>query len=332
MQTSPVLQVSGLTKTYSKKGENFQAVSNISFAVGGGEIVGVLGPNGSGKTTTLKSICGLTNIDAGEIRLHGDNTTTRQRSSKLQMGAVLEGARNVYWRLTPRENIVYFAGLKGMGRRDAKLRADELITILALSDYRDQEVRMLSRGNQQKVAIACALVHRPGLILLDEPTLGLDVDMVRGMKTWLRTVVDSSQSAMLITSHDMDFIEAICDRVVILYRGEIISENTVEELRRRYAPQKTFLLQVKGCLAADVKTTLQQDGWTVHESENFSQLGLRTHDLLLLSSSLNALTQSGSVLIDINVSSDTLEDIFVHAVQGDSAKDPAKIAQSGEIS
>lgn len=332
MQTSPVLEVSGLTKTYSKKGENFQAVNNISFAVAGGEIVGVLGPNGSGKTTTLKSICGLTGIDAGEIRLHGDNTATRQRSLKLHIGAVLEGARNVYWRLTPMENIVYFAGLKGLGRKQAKLRADELLTILALNDYRDREVRMLSKGNQQKVAIACALVHRPGLILLDEPTLGLDVDMVRGMKSWLRTVVDSSQSAMLITSHDMDFIEAICDRVVILYRGEIISENTVEELRRRYAPQKTFLLQIQGCLSPDVKSALEQDGWAVDESENSSQLSLRTHDLLLLSSSLNTLAQGGSVLTDINVSSDTLEDIFVHAVRGDSAEHRSKTARSGEMS
>jgi ABC-2 type transport system ATP-binding protein len=332
VQMTTVLQVSGLTKTYSRKGKTFKAVDNISFTVGGGEIVGVLGPNGSGKTTTLKSICGLTGVDAGEIRLNGDVAATDQRSLKQHIGAVLEGARNVYWRLTPSENIVYFAGLKGVGRKDAKLRAEELITILALSEYRDQEVRMLSKGNQQKVAIACALVHRPCLILLDEPTLGLDVDMVRGMKSWLRTVVDSGQSAIMITSHDMDFIEAICDRVVILYRGEIISENSVAELRRRYAPQKTFLLQVQGCLSPDVKRTLQQDGWAVEESENSSQLSLRTHDLLLLSSSLIALTHCGAVLTDINVSSDTLEDIFVHAVQGDSANETDKTVETGEIS
>ena len=129
----------------------------------------------------------------------------------------------------------------------------------------------------------------------------------------------------------MDFIEAICDRVVILYRGEIISENTVEELRRRYAPQKTFLLQIQGCLSPDVKSALEQDGWAVDESGNSSQLSLRTHDLLLLSSSLNTLAQGGSVLTDINVSSDTLEDIFVHAVRGDSAEHRSKTARSGEM-
>ncbi|MEX0737771.1 MAG: ABC transporter ATP-binding protein [Pseudohongiella sp.] len=314
METTPVLQVEGLNKAYSRKGESVRAVNNVGFSVHAGEIVGVLGPNGSGKTTTLKAICGLTELDAGTVRLDGNDIRLGQQTAMRRTGAVLEGARNVYWRLTPVENIVYFAGLKGLARQEARRRAETLIERLSLGDYRNQQVRMLSKGNQQKVAIACALVHQPALILLDEPTLGLDVDMVRGMKAWLRELVDESRSALLVTSHDMDFIEAICDRVIILYRGEVISESSVDELRRLYAPQKTFVLQVDGHLSGNTEKALTRFPWRVETNGASSRLCLRTGELDILSASLAILAEGGHTLNDINVTSDTLEDIFLHTL------------------
>ncbi|OFE12454.1 hypothetical protein PHACT_04310 [Pseudohongiella acticola] len=324
----PVLEVAGLNKTYSSKGETVKAVNNISFSVNPGEIVGVLGPNGSGKTTTLKSICGLNAMDTGLIRVNGEDIEHQQWAAMLSTGAVLEGARNVYWRLTPQENIVYFAGLKGVPRNEACLRAQELIDRLSLNKYCDQQVRMLSKGNQQKVAIACALVHRPSLILLDEPTLGLDVDMVRDMKDWLRQLVDTRLSAMLVTSHDMDFIEAICDRVIILYQGEVISQNSVEELRRQFSPQKTFDLQVQGHPSGSVKADLETSQWSIEENATSSRLTLRTGDLDTLSLALASLEQSGHRLIDINVTSDALEDIFIHTIKRTSSPAAESISQA----
>jgi len=328
MAMVPVLEVAGLNKTYSSKGETVKAVNNISFSVNPGEIVGVLGPNGSGKTTTLKSICGLNAMDTGLIRVNGEDIEHQQRATMLSTGAVLEGARNVYWRLTPQENIVYFAGLKGVPRNEACQRAQELIDRLCLNKYCDQQVRMLSKGNQQKVAIACALVHRPSLILLDEPTLGLDVDMVRDMKDWLRLLVDTRRSAMLVTSHDMDFVEAICDRVIILYQGEVISQNSVEELRRQFSPQKTFDLQVQGHPSGGVKADLETSQWSIEENATSSRLTLRTGDLDTLSLALASLEQAGHRLIDINVTSDTLEDIFIHTIKRTSSPAAESISRA----
>lgn len=320
-----VLQVSDLRKDYPG---GRTAVNGIDFMVEAGEIVGILGPNGSGKTTTLKSITGLTRADSGQVLLNGRDLAKDRRRALADMGTVLEGARNVYWRLTPIENIMYFAGLKGLPRPRALARASELVERLSLEEYQDQQLRMLSRGNQQKVAVACALVHEPALILLDEPTLGLDVEMVRGMKTWLRELVDRQKSAMVITSHDIHFIEALCDRVVILYQGELISENTVSELRSRYAPRKTLNLTVHGRVDLTLQTRLVEFGWQVVRQPNASLLTLETSNLNVLNESLRLLGTHDHALLDIDVAQENLEDIFLRVVNRSEAENQVTEVQA----
>ena len=178
-------------------------LKDISFDIKAGEKLGILGPNGAGKTTTIKMIAGLIYPDAGWVRIAGKDPH-RQPDALRGVGAVLEGNRNLYWRLTPLENLEYFGVLRKLPRRMARQRGLELLERFELVDKQKEPVRKLSRGMQQKIAIAVALIHEPKLLLLDEPTLGLDVEAGETVKTLIRQVADSG-CAILLTTHQLHF-------------------------------------------------------------------------------------------------------------------------------
>ena len=161
------IEVIHLTKHYG----TVKAVDDISFSVKKGSICGILGPNGSGKTTTIKSICNLVIPDNGNIKICGKDN----KKSANRISAVFEGTRNLYWRLTPRENLRYFAGIRGLGGKRLEKDIDRLLDKFNLTDKKNVVVNNLSRGMQQKVAVAMTLICNTDVVLLDEPTLGLDV-------------------------------------------------------------------------------------------------------------------------------------------------------------
>ncbi len=207
------------------------ALDGVSFLVEPNEIVALLGANGSGKTTCIKSICSLIETDAGEIEV--DGTNIRPSPQYLtNVGAVLEGARNVHWRLTTLQNAQYFSTLKGGSWAKCRRVADMFIELLGLDDQLALEVGKMSTGNRQKVAILCALLHEPSLILLDEPTIGLDVDTVAQLKDFFVEQSRSQDQGFLITSHDLNFIDEICDRVVVLSEGEKVFDGSLPKLKQ----------------------------------------------------------------------------------------------------
>src|SRR4030066_415833 len=170
-------RVAQLVKSYKPDSPN--AVDGISFEIESGTVFGLLGPNGAGKTTTIKMILGLIIPTSGSIKLAGYDISTHRNKALRHAGAVLEGSRNIYWRLSARANLEYFGALRGMHGGALKQRIDELLALVELSDRADEETREFSRGMQQKVALAIAMLHNPDVLLLDEPTLGLDVQSAR---------------------------------------------------------------------------------------------------------------------------------------------------------
>ncbi|MEZ4364251.1 MAG: ABC transporter ATP-binding protein, partial [Kofleriaceae bacterium] len=179
------IELTGLTKTF----DQVQAVSDLTLRVEPGQVLGFLGPNGAGKTTTIKAICGLIKPTAGEIRLNGFDVARQRRQAMRQFGAVLEGSRSVYWRMSAWDNLLYFGRLKGASGSQLKERAETMLRELELWDRKDDLVGSFSRGMQQKVSIACALAADPPIVLLDEPTLGLDLDASRVVKAWVQRLV-----------------------------------------------------------------------------------------------------------------------------------------------
>lgn len=182
----PILKVENLCKTYRSKIKTIKAVENISFEGNKGEIFGILGPNGVGKTTTVKSIATIIYYDSGTILVDGYDNKKHPNLVKQRIGAVLEGSRNIFWRLTPEENMIYFAGLKGLSKKDVRSNIEYFLETLDLKDVRNKKVREFSKGMQQKVEVACAFITDPKIILLDEPTLGLDVETSRQMQVWIK--------------------------------------------------------------------------------------------------------------------------------------------------
>lgn len=249
------LRVEGLYKTYGRGAKAVQALKDVSFAVKRGEILGLLGPNGAGKTTTIKSILGLIEVDRGTIEVFGINVWRRPREAARHMAAVLEGNRNIYWRLTPLENMAFMAGLQGIDPKSRRRQHEAILEILGLADKKDTVVNHLSRGMKQKVAIACAFARETEILLLDEPTLGLDLAMSYTLRQQLLTLAREEKRTILLSSHDMDVVQDLCKRVVIIDRGKVIADDEVAHLQRLFAGD-TYEVVVAGSLSDEVLSLL----------------------------------------------------------------------------
>ena len=301
------IRVKDLVKTY----KDLTAVNHISFDVREGEILGILGPNGSGKTTTLKSILGIIEFDEGSIEVNGLSVKNRRKEILKDMGAILEGARNIYWHLSPRENLTYFAGIRGIPKRTIIRRTDYLLESLELSDVADKEIRQFSSGMKQQCALACAFIYNPSILLLDEPTLGLDVEISRTIRDWLLNVVEEEGKTILITSHNMDFIESICDRILIIRRGEIISHETVASLKDKFAG-KHFRIDLESEPQSRLLDEIANLG-TVSVSGSSIRLELATANHLI--PLMRILGEANAKILDFQTVENDLEEIFLEVIR-----------------
>ena len=238
-----VLEVYNLRKTYRQRGKLIEAVSGVSLTINAGEVLAFLGSNGAGKTTSIKMIAGLIRPDTGWVKIAGGDPHRNPQALRM-VGAVLEGNRNLYWRLTPEENLEYFGVLRGSSRRIARQQGLKLLDRFDLLEKRRTPVQNLSRGMQQKLAIAVALVHQPKLLLLDEPTLGLDVEASQNVKALVREVAEQG-CAVLLTTHQLNVAEEISDRVAIIQQGKIIAIESTRELIRRFSGS-TYAILIEG--------------------------------------------------------------------------------------
>jgi ABC-2 type transport system ATP-binding protein len=258
------LEVDSLRKTYRSGGKLLEAVRSVSLTLAAGEVLAFLGPNGAGKTTTIKMIAGLIRPDAGRVRIAGVDPHRNPQALQL-LGAVLEGNRNLYWRLTPEENLEYFGVLKGLSCREARRRGKVLLERFDLLSKRRAIVQTLSRGMQQKLAIAVALVHQPKLLLLDEPTLGLDVEATENVKALVKAIA-SEGCAILLTTHQLNIAEELSDGVAIIQKGEIIASAPTRDLIRQFSAG-AYTIEVEGGLDPVRANKLEEVGATVQAGQ-----------------------------------------------------------------
>jgi sodium transport system ATP-binding protein len=219
-----MIKVSNLHKSFGE----VKAVKGISFEVRDGEITGLLGPNGAGKTTTLRMLYSLLPPDEGEIRIDGLDPTRDAMAIKRTLGVVPD-SRGLYTRMSARENIVYYGQLHGMSRSDIDFRIEELIETLDMGDFIERRTEGFSQGQRVKVAIARAMIHKPQTILLDEPSNGLDVMSTRALRRYILDLKNAGHSVILST-HIMQEVAALCDRIIIIADGQIAADGTAEEL------------------------------------------------------------------------------------------------------
>jgi ABC-2 type transport system ATP-binding protein len=209
------------------------ALDKVNLEIRPGELFGLLGPNGSGKTTTIKCLSTILIPDEGRAVVNGFDTQKETAMVRASLGMVVGGERTLYWKLTARDNLTYFASLYKMKRRYAKKRIEELLETLQLADRADERLEDYSSGMRQKVAIARALLHDPPILLLDEPTLGLDPGFARQIRTQIKELSEKEGKTVLLTTHYMDEADQLCDRVAFINNGEIVAVDTPNRLKAR---------------------------------------------------------------------------------------------------
>ncbi len=261
----PALESQQLRKGYGRGKRRFEAVRGVSLTLPAGEVLAFLGPNGAGKTTTIKMIAGLVRPDAGWVRIAGADPH-RQPQALRGVGAVLEGNRNLYWRLTPLENLEYFGVLRQVPRRLVRQRGEQLLAEFGLLDKRHVPVQKLSRGMQQKIAIAVALIHEPRLLLLDEPTLGLDVESGETVKRLVRQVA-ASGCAILLTTHQLNVAEELSDRVAVIRQGLIVAEQSTQALIAQFSNSTAYHIEFGGRLSDERREAIAQLGATISNQQ-----------------------------------------------------------------
>lgn len=224
-----MVQFQGVTKTYGAK----KAVSDLSFTVKRGEFFGYLGPNGAGKTTSIKSIIGLIRPDAGQITVKGIDVAQYPLAVRSLIGYVPDSPF-IYEKLTGREFLVFVGGLYRMDRQAVERRIAWLCDIFEMIDWIDNRCEEYSHGMKQKVVMSAAFLHKPELIIVDEPTVGLDPPSKRLLKDMLKLIRDQG-TTVFMSSHDLAEVEELCERMVILFKGKIVAEGTLDDLREQAA-------------------------------------------------------------------------------------------------
>ena len=306
------IEIERLIKIYKRGGgAEVRAVDDVSLGVPPGQVLGLLGPNGAGKTTTIKLLCGLVTPTAGSVRVNGLDVRRQRSQAVLQLGAVLEGGRNVYWSLSAWQNLFYFGRLKGLQASEIKPRAERLLRELGLWDVRKAQVGGFSRGMQQKVAVAAALITDPPILLLDEPTIGLDVEAARTVKDWIVRLAHEQGKTVVLTTHQLDMAQELCDRVAIMRAGRVVADLPVHDLLRRFRQDRYQIVlgarNEGGELSLPAGTTVSiSDGTTVLTSS------LDDHDIYGL---LAQLSERGLPLRSVSPVEPSLEDVFLELVR-----------------
>lgn len=234
---SALLRVSRLVRTFG----SVRAVDGVSFEVRPGEIYGLLGPNGAGKTTTLSLIAGLLQPEAGEIEVDGQAFWADPPRAQRIMGVVPQNLA-LYEELSGRENLEFWGRLAGLSAAAAKARATELLTALHLTERARDPVKHYSGGMQRRINLGCALLHRPRLILLDEPTVGIDPQARASILDFIRQLT-ADGTGVLYTTHYLEEAEGLCQRIGIMDQGRVLAEGTLAQLQERLGGERLFVLE-----------------------------------------------------------------------------------------
>ncbi|WP_134686452.1 ABC transporter ATP-binding protein [Brevibacillus migulae] len=300
-----VLSVTGLKKAIGRR----PIIHDITFEVYSGEVFGFLGPNGAGKTTTIRMLVGLASVDGGEIKVGGISLQDRFPDAIRQIGCIVENPE-LYKFMTGRENLEHFARMSGDVSPE---RIQEVVDFVELTEAIDDKVKTYSLGMRQRLGIAQALLHRPRLLILDEPTNGLDPAGIRELRQFIRKLAEEEGLAVFISSHLLNEIEMMCDRVAIINKGRVISVGAVDALMEQFADRVEWTFSSADMERAVVllrSLSYVSEVWTEAEKVKCRM------DTDHISTANQALVQAGIRVEGIAAKTVTLEDLFLSLVGG----------------
>jgi ABC-2 type transport system ATP-binding protein len=240
-----------LRSVFHRKYKEVEAVAGISFEIARGERVGFLGPNGAGKTTTLKVLAGLLHPTSGEVRVDGHDPKKREDAFLKKIMLVLGQKQQLVWDLPPVETFELNRAIYDVPKDEYKATMKELTELLDIGDVSKKPTRQLSLGERMKCELAAALVHGPSVLFLDEPTIGLDVSMQTAVRDFVRRYNEKRGATLMLTSHYMDDVAALCPRVIVIDKGKLSYDGGLEELARKVKPEKSVVLRLSRAVSKD---------------------------------------------------------------------------------
>ena len=299
-----MLEIRDLTKTYGKR----VAVNNISFSVAKGEIVGFLGPNGAGKTTTMRVITGYLMPTSGEVSVAGFNMRTRSREGRKRIGYMPEIVP-LYTDMTTRAYLTYVGRLRGLDRKRCMTQIDRLVELCGLEEYIDTIVGKLSKGFRQRVGLAQAIIHEPDVLILDEPTVGIDPIQVAQTRELIKEL--GREHTILLSTHILPEVSMICERVIIIHQGRIVARDSIEDISAALKGGNRLQLTVEGP-PEEVADELKRIG-TVRDVTYESPFHLVLYDSEQnpQSAITELMVRNGWTLLAMQKTDMSLEDIFL---------------------
>ena len=319
-----MIQVENITKKYG----SFTAVENINFEIEEGEIVGFLGPNGSGKSTTMNMITGFIEPTSGKIIVDGYDISKKPRKAKRQIGYMPEGVP-LYSDLTVKEFVTYMAELKGVPRKEKKEKVQKAINETGLIDVQNKLTRNLSRGYKQRVSMAGALVSNPKVIILDEPTVGLDPKQVTEIRALIKEL--GKEHTVILSSHILSEVSQICNRVIIINNGKIIAVDTPENLEKKVIKDNSVYVTVEDNdnKIETVKEKLPEVKEiklvTENEDKTKKYIISAEKDVDLRKSIFNTFAKEGITIFEMKQADATLEDAFMQLISSEKDKKETEI-------
>ena len=310
-----MIEVKNITKKYG----SFTAVDNISFKIEEGEIIGLLGPNGAGKSTTMSMITGYIEPTEGEIKVEGYDISKKPKKAKAQIGYMPEGVP-LYSDLTVKEFVTYMAELKKVDRKTRKEKVEKIIEQTGLKDVEKKLTRNLSRGYKQRVSMAGALVGEPKILILDEPTVGLDPKQITEIRSLIKEL--GKTHTIILSSHILSEVSQICNKVIIINKGKIVAIDTPENLEKKVESNNTTYVTVEDTEnkietmkekipeIKDIKLIKEnEDGTKEYVLESDKDVDLRKIVF-------NEFAKENITIFEMKKADTTLEDAFMKLIEG----------------
>ena len=320
-----MIEVENLSKRYGPT----LAVSGVSFSVQKGEVLGFLGPNGAGKTTTMRVITGFLPPTEGKVLVAGYDVTEQPLEAKRHTGYLPE-TPPVYPDMTVAEYLAFVARIKGVARGERKTRLDGIIEKCAVGDVRNRQIGKLSKGYRQRVGLAQALIHNPDVLVLDEPTAGLDPKQIIETRELIKGL--AGQHTVILSTHILPEVSKTCQRVVVINQGQIVAVGTPNELMRRLQGFETVLVTAEGPAAAIIEKFQRVGGvnWVEPRESSGERVTLEVHsekDKDVRAELARATVESGWKLYELKTSGLSLEEIFLKLTTKDLSEEAAAKAE-----
>ncbi len=310
-----MIEVKNVTKKYGKA----VAVEDISFTINDGEIVGLLGPNGAGKSTTMNILTGYIEQTSGEVTIEGYNTLKKPKKAKMQIGYMPEGVP-LYTDLTVKEFVTYMAELKKVNRKERKEKVQKVIEQTGLKEVENKLTRNLSRGYKQRVSMAGALVGEPKILILDEPTVGLDPKQITEIRNLIKEL--GKTHTVILSSHILSEVSQICNKVIIINKGKIVAIDTPENLENKVSKNNCIYVTVEDTenkidkIKDQIKEIKNIELVQENEDKTKQYLIEADKDIDLRKKIFSEFAKENITIFEMKKADTTLEDAFIKLIEG----------------